>query len=153
MKKKIEVGDIFLLEAEGMYIYFQCVKEAPKGASELIRIYKYEENMNERINEIVQNKEEFFIEFPLIHALRKKIISYVGHIALPQDYIAPKYFRSKHIVRGEFICWHIVDSITYKRESVQELSEEQVKLSPWGFWPDTLIVERLKNGWKLEDWK
>lgn len=40
---------------------------------------------------------------------------------------------------------------TWKHETVVDLSEEQKKLSPWGLMNDTLIIELLKTGWRLEN--
>lgn len=70
----------------------------------------------------------FFIQFPLKYALKKKFITKIGNYYIPQSLKVPQYYRSKHIIRGEFIGWHIVDSKTYERELVKELTDEQIKI-------------------------
>ena len=65
----------------------------------------------------------------------------------------PSYMRTKHFIGREFVGWHIIDTSTWKRELVKELSDEQLKLSPWGTINDTLLVDYLLNDWSLENWK
>ena len=60
--------------------------------------------------------------------------------------------RTKHIVRGEFLGWHLVDTETWERKRVKSLSSEQIKLSPWGIWSAPLLIENLVNDWRLENW-
>ncbi|WP_156350813.1 hypothetical protein [Psychrobacillus sp. FJAT-21963] len=56
------------------------------------------------------------------------------------------------MVNGELICWHIIDYDTWKRETVERMTEEQKQLSPWGIWNDTLLKQRLAEGWTLDRW-
>lgn len=128
--KKIEIGDIFEIPTHIGMGYFQCVKEAPRTECETIRIfygvYKNVEESN--LNQLAKEKEVYFIQFPLKYAVKKNLVKYVGNYAIPEHLVVPRYYRTEHILRGEFICWHIVDSETLKRESVKELSELQRKL-------------------------
>ncbi len=48
--------------------------------------------------------------------------------------------------------WQIVNSKTLQRETFNELSDDQKKMSPWGMMNDTLIIELLERDWKLENW-
>jgi hypothetical protein len=61
--------------------------------------------------------------------------------------------RIEHMVRGEFLGWHIVNTATWHNTLVKNLSSEEKKLSPWGIWNDTLLIERLTNDWSLENWE
>jgi len=36
---------------------------------------------------------------------------------------------------------------------VKELTAEQNRFSGWASWKDTLLAERLLNGWSLEYWQ
>ena len=60
--------------------------------------------------------------------------------------------RTEHIVRGEFLGWHIIDTDTWQRQLVKSLTREQKQLSPWGIWNDALLIENLVNDWSLEKW-
>lgn len=151
MKRKIELGDVFELETKkGMKAYFQCVK-IPEDARylELIKIfYDLYPQRPEEIDTIV-NCAFFFNEFPLQAALRRKIVEKIGNHPLPEGFEPPRYFRTENTF-GE--GWQIVDAETYQRQTVIELSEDQKKLSPWGSMNDTLIIELLERGWRLENW-
>lgn len=59
--------------------------------------------------------------------------------------------RTEHFMPG-VKAWDIVDTDTWKRQVVKKLTPAQVQLSPWGIWNDTLLTEKLAEGWKLEDW-
>ncbi len=60
--------------------------------------------------------------------------------------------RTEHNVKGEFLGWHIIDTHTWQRQLVKNLTPEHKQLSPWGIWNDTLLIENLVNDWDLEKW-
>lgn len=149
---KIEIGDVFELNTKnGKFIYLQCVNipQDKLNEIELIKVY-YEIYSNKQTDLIsVTQKGHFFIRFPLSHALKKKIINKVGNLNLPINFKIPIYFRTENpFGKG----WQIINSSTLKRENVMQLSEEQKKLSPFGFMNDTLIIELLEKGWNLDNW-
>lgn len=151
---KIKKGDVFeIVTSRGMG-YFQCVQETPANKSELIRVLKgvFQNEKAANVEKLVAENEAYFIQFPLKYGVKKKIIRYVGNYPFPTNLIVPRFFRDKHVVRGEFISWHIIDSETLMIETVKQLSDDQKKLSPFGMWNDTLLAERISNDWCLEDW-
>jgi len=136
--KSIQLGDVFEIPAPSGKEIFQYVHQH-KTIGELIRILPgLYETTPENIDPIVNQKELYFVHFPLKAAYRRGIVDCLGNFDIPQSVSIPAHFRDKHVVRGDFICWHIVDYATWKRTSVKELSKEQVMLSPWGVWNDTL---------------
>lgn len=151
---KIKKGDVFELATSKGMGYFQCVKETPANRSELVRVFKgvflNEEVAN--IEKLITEEEAYFIQFPLKYGVKKKVIRLIGNYKVPTELIVPRFFRDKHIVRGEFTSWHIIDSETLMIESVMQLTDDQKKLSPFGMWNDTLLAERIANDWSLEDW-
>lgn len=152
--KRIQVGDLFEIETPKGRGYFQYVYLNPKTDIELISVLPglYSEEP-QKIEDLVQKKEAFFVHFPARAAYRRKIIRLIGHYELPSELeVPPKQMRTTHVIKGEFICWHIVDYETWQRIPVKELSSEQKKLSPWGVWNDTLLIERMMEGWTLEKW-
>lgn len=104
------------------------------------------------LENLVNEKELYFISFPLKYAVKKKCVKLIGNYNVPEFVKVTRYYRDTHIIRGEFICWHIVDSETLKRRSVKELSDEEKMLSEWGSWNDTLLAERIAEGWTLDKW-
>ena len=149
---KIKLGDIFEIETKKGKAYFQCV-HSHKVRGELIKVFNclYEEQPP-KIESVLLIKDFYYIGFPLIFAYKKNIVKKVGNIPLSNDFIYPKYMRDKHIVRGEFIGWHIIDTETLHNQLVKELTEEQKQLSPFGIVNDTYLKERLEEGWTLSKW-
>lgn len=139
-----------MLTPKGMMVYLQCV-EIPKDIKnevELVKVfYKLYEVTPVDITSIIE-EDFFFNRFPLKAAYRRKIVEKIGNSPLP-NFKAPLYYRTENdFGKG----WQIVNAKTWKREIVLELSEEQKQLSPWGGMNDTLIIELLEKGWRLENW-
>jgi hypothetical protein len=151
-KNKIELGDIFEMKTEnGNKIYIQCV-EIPEDVInevELLKIfYELHQVQPEDISSIIDGGF-FYNRFALKAAVKKKIVTKVGNIQLSNDFESPLYYRTENVF-GE--GWQIVNAKTWHRETVLTLSDDQKKLSPWGSMNDTLIIELLESGWKLENW-
>lgn len=149
--KKAKVGDVFEIETSKGKAYLHYIYEDPI-ACELIRVMPglYTE-LPQDLEEIVKMEERYMISFPLKAAYRRKIVERVGHVS-SENYSKPAYMRTDHWVRYEFMGWHIVDTDTWYRRLVQELTPEQMKLSPWDIWNDTYLCDRLVEGWSLENW-
>lgn len=152
--KRVKTGDVFEIATKRGMAYFQCVKEAKPTACEVIRILPgvYSSDQAKNLVELVDKAELFFIQFPLKFAVKQNCVKLVGNYTVPEKVKLPKYYRDKHIVRGEFVSWHIVDAETLKIRAVKELSEEEKHLSPAGIWNDTLLAERIVEGWRPKDW-
>lgn len=137
---------------KGNNIYIQCVEipEDIRNEVELIKIfYDLHQNQPNEINSII-NGDFFYNRFSLKAALRRKIVSKIGNSPLSADFESPKYYRTENdFGKG----WQIVNAKTWYRDTVSVLSDEQKKLSPWGSMNDTLIIELLESGWKLENWE
>jgi hypothetical protein len=149
---KINIGDVYEIETKKGKAYFQyCYMDNSK--IEQIKVFNeiYKERPSE-LDEIIKNKASYFIGFPLGAAYRKKIVEFVGNKALPESFVRPIIRRSVHKIRGEFLGWFIINSETLQRELVKELNDDQKKLSPDGVCNDTFLIERLENGWSLENW-
>jgi hypothetical protein len=151
---RIKYGDVFKIITTKGFGYFQCVKETSAKDCEVIRILPgvYKEDEIVDIGELVEKKELYFIQFPLKYAVKKKCVKCVANCKVPESVIVPKYYRDKHIVRGEFISWHIIDSETFQIHSVEKLSDDEKRLSPAEIWNDTLLAERIAEGWTLDKW-
>ena len=147
---KIKIGDIFEINTSKGKAYLHYVfKDETNG--DLVRILSglYSDRPAE-LESLASKKESFFLFFPLSAANRKKIVEKVGYYV--SDITRPKYMRTEHYIHGEFLGWHIINTDTWERELVKELSDDQKQLSPWGVWNDTLLIERLEEGWTLNSW-
>lgn len=149
---KIKLGDIFEINTPKGKAYLHYIHKDEKIGRELVRVLQglYSERPDS-FNKIAASEERYMIFFPLSAANRKKIVERVGHY--PADnFSMPKYMRDEHNIRGEALGWHIIDTGTWKRELVKELTPEQKKLSDWASWNDTLLIEKLASDWSLEQW-
>ncbi len=148
---RINIGDIFEIETPIGLAYVHFIHQ-DNSIGELIRIlpgiYSWKPN---DLDLLVQSKERFMVFFPLKAAFKRKIVKAVGHYPADQ-FSKPKFMRSPHIVQGEMLGWHIINTETWQRKLVDKLKIEEVGLSPWGIWNDTLLIENLVNNWSLENW-
>lgn len=148
---KIKVGDIFELNTPKGKAYLHYIHN-DKVTGELIRVLKGLYNkIPDDFEKLVNTEERYMISFPVSAATKKNILRHVGFCSA-QNFNKPKYMRTQHNIRGEFLGWHIVDTGTWQRQLVKTLSDEEKKLSPWGAWNDTLLIEKLVQDWSLDQW-
>ncbi len=148
---KINLGDIFEIKtAKGSaYLHYVYVENTGR---ELVRVLPglYSERP-ENLEELAKGKEQFLVFFPLSPAVKRKIVQKVA-TASSETFTMPQYMRSPHNVRNEFLGWFIINTSTWQRQLVKELTVEQKKMSDWATWNDTLLVKLLTEGWSLESW-
>lgn len=149
---KLNKGDTFKIRTKIGFGFIQYVETDEEGI-EFVRILEPIKENGEISQPEVDQLERWSIGFPLIKATRKKITERVGSFDIPGSYVKSQYARTVHTVRGEFLGWHIVNKSTLKRELKKTLNEDDIKLSPYGIMNDTLIIERLEENWRLENWK
>ncbi|WP_299244102.1 hypothetical protein [uncultured Aquimarina sp.] len=145
----MKLGDIIEIEYEGKLVYLQYVKGA-KSKTRLERMRVFFEIYDERPRNIetIIKDDFFFLDFPYRHGIKENGIILIGNVPLPKDFVFPQYFRSINpFGKG----WRIIND-GGGQEVVEELTEEQKKLSPWGMWTIPLIFENIENGWRLENW-
>lgn len=150
--RKIKVGDIFEISTSKGKSYLHYIYEDAKIGRELARVLPglYSERPAS-FDILAASKERYMIFFPLSAANKRKIIEQVGYY--PADsFNKPKQMRTEYKIRGEFLGWHIIDTDTWQRELVKELTPEQKELSDWASWNDTLLIEKLVDDWSLEKW-
>ena len=150
---QLKVGDVFEVDTPRGKAYIQYVSHN-EVIGELIRVLPgVYDKRPENLMEIVNKKGDYFIHFPVKAAKKQKIVELISHFALPKGLEIPKKFRTEITDKdGNLAGWHIVDYDTWQRDTISELSEEQKKLSPWGTWNDTLLIERISQEWTLENW-
>lgn len=152
---KIEPGDVYTLPFSEGLILLQYVATG-KDRIDIVRVFRVECKVEDKVNiaEIVSGKEAFFLHFALNGAVRKGIVSFVGHFDLPDECSVPMHMRTmtrKNIASPP--QWFMVNVETLERTSITELTEDIVKLSPFGVWNDTFLIDRMNEGWSLTSWK
>ena len=149
---KLKKGDVFKIKTKIGFGFLQYIETDTMGI-ELIRVLEPIKENGEISQVDVDKLERWNIGFPLKVASRKKIIENIGNFKVPKSYVNSEYSRSEHNIRGEFLGWHIVNKSTLKRELKKTLNDRELTLSPSGVMNDTLIIERLEQNWRLENWK
>jgi hypothetical protein len=150
--RRIKSGDVFEIITPKGKGYFQFVFDN-KEICELIRVLPgiYTEH-HSNIIELATAKEMYFVHFPLKAAIKQGKVDFIDNFRLPKDLELPKKMREDYSDSEGNRGWHIINYDTWQREFVQELSKEQLKLSPWEIWNDSMLIERLAEGWNLEQW-
>lgn len=150
--RNVYIGDIFEISTPKGKAYLHYIYKDPQVGRELVRVLPglYPDRPS-NINQLASSKEQYLVFFPLSAASKKKIVEHVGHYSA-ENYEKPPKMRSAHNVRGEFLGWYIIDTDTWQRELTKALTSDQVRLSDWASWNDTLLIERLANGWSLDHW-
>ncbi len=149
--KNIKLGDIFEITTPKGNAYLHYVyKDIELG--ELIRVLPglYSKRPTS-VEKLAISRELYYIFLPLAAAQKGNIVELAGSY-FSGTFNKPKYMRTEHNVRGEFLGWHIIETDTWKRKLVKHLNSTQKQLSPWGIWNDTLLIENLANKWTLEQW-
>lgn len=147
--RKPKIGDVFAIETRcgTGYLHFVFL-HADLG--ELVRVLQGLHNTEPDVLALAERREQFLVFFPVSAAVRRKIVRYVGHA--PVTFTMPAQMRTEHFEGEEFKGWHIVDTSSWKNTLVRRLSQKEKQLSPWGSWNDTLLRERLEQGWTLDGW-
>lgn len=149
--KRIKKGDLFEIKtSKGLsyihYIYYD------NELGELIRVLPGKYSVRpDNMKELVQRNELYVVFFSVSIAFKKGLIELVYNQNILNE--KPKFMRTPHIIRNEFLGWHIINTDTWERKLVDELSPFQKKLSPWGIWNYTLLKERIEENWDLENWE
>lgn len=148
----IEPGEVFTIKTNIGYGFLQFIQMSNLGI-EIIRVLEPIKQKNQITQEEVNILERYSVQFVVKTALRRKLIERAGKFQIPNQYHVPIKGRTEHIIRGEFIGWHIVDQQTLKRELKTKLTNQDILLSPHGHPNDTLLREWLESNWRLENWK
>jgi hypothetical protein len=149
---KILTGEVFSINTKIGFGFIQYVETNHLGM-EIVRVLEPIKQERKISQDEINITERYSFQFVVKAAVRKKIIERIGIFQLPKEYRTPLRARTQHIVRGEFLGWHIVDQTTLKRELRKELTQEELLLSPHGSPNDTLLIQYLEDNWRLENWK
>jgi len=147
----VKLGDLFSIITSKGYAYLHYAYH-DHSIGDMVRVLPgiYLEQPD-NLETLVNKDEMFNVFFPLKPAIKKKKVTKLGNYSL-NGFKVPNKMRIDHHVKGVFIGWHIVDIDSWQRELVTSLSDSQKKLSPWGVWNDTLLIERLEEGWSIDNW-
>ncbi len=151
MKNKYDKGSVFQMQTDKGFGYFRCVK-IDKRLGDWIQVFgKVFDNEVKDINELETVSNVFFVRFSVSIAYKKELIKKIGDFYTP-SITFPLFTRVKHIIKGEFIGWYIIDTITYKRILVEKLNDEQLRLSPNFLVNIESLTEMIDTNFNLKNW-
>jgi hypothetical protein len=145
----ISIGDVFEIATTKGKAYFQFVKKVPPMGS-LIRVLPGTYADLPDLDVLVAEQTNFWIFFPVSAALKQGIVNSVKKCAIPEHSQKIPTFRAG-IVDPSTGCvntWWFWDG--EKEWKVGEITAEQRKYPIRGTWNDTLLVQRIEDGWLPE---
>jgi hypothetical protein len=146
----IKVGDVFQIKTSIGEAYFQYTKKNPTMGS-LIRVLPGTYSAEEvNLKELVDVKTNFWIFFPVGAALKRGIIKKAGHFPIPEHSLEAPTFRAgvTDPLTKRVETWWFWDGM--KEWKVGEINVEQRKFPIRGSWNDTLLIQRIEEGWLPE---
>lgn len=149
-RKRARIGDVIEIPIHNKLAYTQYSHRNRKYG-ELIRILPGQYNVRPNdFSSIVQEKERYFIFFPLNAALRSEIFFVVANEEVPKHAKQFPLMRAAGArdISGKVIDWWLWDG--EKEWKLEKLSLDQRKLSIRTICNDTMLVERIKDGWLPE---
>lgn len=147
MARKIQIGDIIEITTKGGLAYAQLTHNHPRYSS-LIRILPgYFETTPDDLSHLVREPSVFVTFFPLQGALNRGIFKIVGNHPVPRSAMEFPVFRTGVInpATGKVDVWWLWDG--KEERMVGTISTEQRQLPIRGICNDTLLIERIENGW------
>ncbi len=99
---------------------------------------------------LVEQKTNFWIFFPVAAAAKQGIVHKVANRPLPDHATEIPIFRTGVVdpSTGKVETWWLWDGS--KSWMIGALNEEQRMLPIRGSWNDTLLVQRIEEGWRPE---
>lgn len=145
----MRTGDVFSIDTPTGTAYFQFVKKLALMGS-VIRVLPGTYGNTPDLDALVEQPTNFWIFFPVSAALKQGAIQKVNTFKIPQHSQKPPIFRAGVIdpSTGRVETWWFWDG--EKEWRVGEITDEQRKLPIRGAWNNTLLVERIVEGWLPE---
>ena len=152
--KNAEIGSVFAIKTSIGYGLFQVVQKNDVGIDVVRVLQSTIQNIEQFSPKLLQEHERYFIKFAVQSALNKKLITFIGEYPVPTSVKIPKKYRMLDYVPHKNIRnWYIVDAKTNNLKLVSSLNKKILSLSCDGIWNDTFLIERIEEGWTLENWK
>lgn len=146
----VKSGDIFSIGTAKGTAYFQFVKKVGMMGA-LIRVFSatYQTPPSDW-NALVGQNTNFWVFFPVAAASKKGVVQKVANCEVPESARSTPIFRAgiPDPDTGKVDTWWLWDG---EREwPVGTITEEQRRLPIRASWNDTLLVQRIEEGWLPE---
>lgn len=147
MRRRARIGDVFEIQTSIGLAYVQYTHHRDDWGA-LIRVLPgLFQQRPAALGDLVSKREAFVTFFPLQAAVSKGIVELVGTEPIPASSREFPLFRAAGFVdrQGRVLDWLLWDG---QREwKIGSLTEEQRVLPIRAVWNDTLLRERIEEGW------
>lgn len=147
MAIRLKPGDVFILRTPKGDAYLQYTLKNPEYGQLLRVLPGLHVQPPASLTELVQDKEVFFVFFPLQAAVNRGLVRFVANHEVPLWAQGLPVMRRPggRAPNGKPLNWILWDGTEEWR--VDKLSEEEAEMSLAVIWNDTLLIERLCAGW------
>lgn len=143
---KAKIGDILEVLTKKRLAYVQYTHENEYGG--VIRVLPgiFDHPLQkDTLCKLATHPHEFIAIIPVTAAVSRKIFKVAAHCDIPEFANSHPIFRSS---KGEYEDYTLWDG--EKEWSKDELSEDEKKFPILSIWNDTLLAERIADGWRPE---
>lgn len=154
MRRRPKIGDIIEIPLPKGFGYAQYTHkhDKPPHYGALLRVFPgVHKTRPANFTDLANADPQFFTFFPLGAALWRGIVGIAGNIAIPDRFRNWPTMRCAGFIdrNGRVHDWWISDWT--KDTQVKTLTAEQRRLSLLEVINDTLLIERIVEGWKPEE--
>ena len=147
---KLKIGDVIEFQTSGGYAYAQVTHHSERYGH-LLRVFSKICASPQSACDVIAGEPAFKCFFPVSIALHRKLVRLVGNEPVPEQDLKFPVFRSGLNEPGtnKVRQWWFWDG-TKSWPVGRELTSEELKYPLKGIWNDTLIIERIENGYTAE---
>jgi len=153
-RRTATIGDVAEIPTRHGLAYAQVSHDLPSYGPLLRVLPGFFERRPADLQALADQRASFVAFFPLKHAVRKGRFEIVARCRVPEFAQSFPLFRSGFIdpKTGKVKTWWLWDG--EKEWPVGSLTKEQHELPIRAVWNDTLLLERIEQGWTPEksDW-
>ena len=144
------LGDVIEIQtSRGLaYAHYSHEHKEPPRYGSLLRVLPgFHQSRPADFSEIVQQPSDFSAFFPLGAACNRKLVTIVANEPIAARHMKFPTFRGRMSTDHPWWLWDGV-----KSWKVGSLTEKQLaELPPSGVWNDTLLIQRIEQGWRHAD--
>jgi hypothetical protein len=150
-RRRPKIGDVIEIKTARGLAYAQYThehREPPRYGSLLRVLPGLYANRPAELGQLVAEEERFAVFFPLAAATIRQIVTIVANEPIPAAKRAFPIFRFRVIGDGHEGPWWIWDG------KAERLARESDSWTPGAIrevWNDTLLIERIADGWSPAD--
>ena len=147
MAKRIKIGDIIEVSTAKGFAYAQFTHKDTQWGSLLRVLPGFFADRPTAFQDLARQDAVFVSFFPLQAAIKRKIVQVVANCPVPSDVAQFPLFRAPGWTdkSGKVLDWWLWDG--EKSWQIGQLTENQKRLPIKEVINDTLLIERIENGW------